>query len=66
MSLVEHLVLSAVFGMRGSRYKTKFHEDLGTDLQKALEVLEKEGWEVVALSHDSASLATVILKMIPR
>ncbi len=66
MSYVEHLVLRLEFTLRGSRFKTKYHEDLGNDLQKALESLEKEGWEVVALSQDAASSPTVILKMVPR
>lgn len=66
MSHVEHLVLTASYHLRGLRFKTKFHDDLGSDLQKALEVLEKEGWEAVALSHDASGVPTVVLKMIPR
>ena len=62
MQEIEHLVLKLKPGfVSGFTYLTKYHADLGDDLQKALDVLEKEGWE--------ASLSTgavVILKRKPR
>jgi hypothetical protein len=61
MQVVEHLVLS--FEMAGftGKYKAKHHDNLGGDLQGALEVLEREGWEVVA-----ANGGQIILKRLPR
>jgi len=43
----------------GMGWVTKYHPDLGVDLQEALEVLEGEGWEVavpfqVNLYHQGA------------
>lgn len=40
---VEHLHLH----MRRTHWETKHHPDLGANLQEALDVLEREGWEVV-------------------
>jgi hypothetical protein len=40
---VEHLHLH----LRRTHWETKCHENLGTQLQEALDALSKEGWEVV-------------------
>ncbi len=40
---VEHLHLH----MRRTHWETKNHENLGAHIQDALDILDKEGWEVV-------------------
>ena len=40
---VEHLHLH----MKRTHWETKEHENLGAHIQEALDVLSKEGWEVV-------------------
>lgn len=64
MQVVEHLVLK-VGGFVGNKYKTKYHDDLGDDLQKALEVLELEGWDYLYQNLGTGA-AEVILKRKPR
>lgn len=44
MAAVEHLHLH----MRRTHWETKYHENLGANLQEAFDILDKEGWEVVA------------------
>jgi hypothetical protein len=39
----EHLHLH----LRRTHWETKYHENLGTHLQDALDTLDREGWEVV-------------------
>ena len=66
MVTAEHLVLKYELNLLGSKFKTCYHSDLGTDLQRALETLEQEGWEVVTAFTDSGGYVTIILKRIPR
>ncbi len=41
---IEHLHLH----MRRTHWETKYHENLGAHLQDALDILDREGWEVAA------------------
>ena len=41
----EHLHLH----LRRTHWETKYHENLGTHLQDALDALDREGWEVVSV-----------------
>ena len=70
MDVVEHLVLKVALkagGLMGTKYVTKYHEDLGSDLQEALETLEGEGWEVAtAMTNPTTLTAELILKRKPR
>lgn len=66
MMTAEHLVLKCELSMRGARYRTHYHDDLGGDLQRVLETLEQEGWEVVTAFADSGGYPTIILKRTPR
>lgn len=66
MNSIEHLVLQ--YGQFGFRWKftTKYHADLGDDLQAALDVLEREGWQVVTSFYAPTQGARVILTRVAR
>ena len=66
MQQIEHLVLAYVSKGFSWKFKTKYHDDLGDDLQAALEVLERDGWQVVTSFYSTAQGARVILTRVPR
>lgn len=46
MQNTEHLVLTiSPKGFGSWQFETKYHNDLGDDLQAALDILEREGWQ---------------------
>lgn len=59
---VEHLVLKWELVLLGGRWTTKYHENLGADLQEALEVLEAEGWEAGFASYLPGQPLQIVLK----
>lgn len=56
---VEHLHLH----MRRTHWETKYHDDLGSQLQEALDKLGAEGWEV-ACAFCANSNPDIILKRV--
>ena len=44
---VEHLVLKPQTKFLHFKWVTRYHDDLGDDLQLALDVVEGEGWEAI-------------------
>lgn len=60
---VEHLVLRQKTGLTRFPWITRYHKDLGDDLQNALDLLTAEGWEVVcAVEQAGVPSAAIILK----